>query len=163
MHAPRPHFRLIRHAVFGLAAVAIGLTMLGCGDGNGGASLIDTVSAELHGQSGVDAPIEAEADAVLVEGQPTWCDAGHDLDTIHRAFHEGGDVLPSAAEMQQAVEAAQVIESMADDAILSADASTVAHGLTITAEAGSASIFQEEPYLSAATNVFDTIEGRCPA
>jgi len=155
---PRP--RLGRHVVLGAAAIIIGLALLGCGSDR---SVVSTLE-ELHGLGDDDkAAAEAVSEMAPAVDPPEWCDAGRELDTIHLAFHDAGDTLPSGAEIARAVDAAGQIESTTEDATLAADAATMGDGLTITVEQGSAAIFQEEPYTSAATNVFDAIEAQCPA
>lgn len=152
MHTPGPRNRFPRrflhHVACGAVVAIIGMALLGCSDDD---AVVDLVKG-LH-----DSPV---AD-VTVTAAPAWCDAGHELDVIHLAFHEGGDQLPPDDDIRRGVDAVRTIESTSADEALAADAATMADGLTKTVDAGSAAIFQEEPYLSAATNVLDAIEGQC--
>lgn len=160
MHTPGPRnrslhrfpHRFLHHVACGAVVAIIGMALLGCSDDDTIADPVADLVKGLH-----DSPV---AD-VTVTAAPAWCDAGHELDVIHLAFHEGGDQLPADDDIRRGVDAARTIETTSVDEALAADAATMADGLTKTVDAGSAAIFQEEPYLSAATNVFDAIEGQC--
>lgn len=154
MHSFRQHPHALRVA----ALIVIGLVLFGCSDDE---AVLDVVKG-LHGAPAADAESEPAAAGQATEStEPVWCDSGRELDVIHLAFHESGDVFPAIAEIERGVDAASTIETTADEAMLAADAAILGDGLAISLEAGSAAIFQEEPYTAAATNIFDAVESRC--
>lgn len=148
-----------RHRVIAIAIFcALVLVVASCGSDR---DALDVVR-DLHSADS-DSATAQDSRAKTSETTPAWCEAGVALDAIHVQFHEGGDALPVASEIQRALDASKEMEALLADSDLATETVVLRQAMETMVAEESADIFGTEPARGAAGAVFDRIERDCPA